>query len=80
MLTKEACTKGCGFPEESRREGLRMPGKRLQRHPGEGLKGELERNRKEKEGKDRADRDHSKLCQRGSHSCLSKTLPYYLNH
>ena len=57
-----------------------MPGKRLERHPKEGLKGELEHNKKEKEGKNRADRDQSKLCQRGSYSCLLRTFPYYLSH
>lgn len=42
---------------------MNMPGKRLERHPG-GLKSEVKK--KEKEGKDRADREENKLCWRGA--------------
>lgn len=68
------------FPEESKRKGFSMPGKRLDRHSGEGVRGEVEHKRKEKEGKDRADRDHSKLCQTGSHSCFPGIFPHYPSH
>lgn len=61
---KEAGTTGYGFPEESKREGLKIPGKRLERHSEEGWKGELEHNRKEKEGKDRGDRPEQALPER----------------
>lgn len=37
---------GCGFLEENKKEGL--PWKRLEKHPGEGLKIKLEHDRKNK--------------------------------